>query len=444
MGVVTVVGGGLAGVEAAFACVKLGVKVKLYEMRPVSTTPAHRTALFGELVCSNSLKSDSPDTASGLLKAEMRILGSVLLRVAEATRVPAGSGLAVDRELFAKKVTELVESHPFIDVFREEIEEIPSDRPCVIATGPLTSKKLSRSIAEFLGSKNLSFYDAIAPIVDGETIDYSKAFWGDRYGKGSGDYLNCPLSKEEYEAFYQALVMAECVPFKEFEEPKFFEGCMPIEEMAKRGKETLLFGPMKPVGLVDPRTGKRPYAVVQLRREDAKGSMFNMVGFQTKMKWPEQKRVFRMIPALRNAEFLRYGSIHRNTYINSPKVLKPTLQAKMDDGLFFAGQITGVEGYMESAATGIIAGINASRIVKGEDAIVPPEVTMIGSLLRYISNEGIEDFQPMNANFGLLPPLDRRVRDKRKKRLMYYQRAVDATEKWVKEYGLEVLRSELV
>ena len=444
MGVVTVVGGGLAGVEAAFACVKLGLRVRLYEMRPVSTTPAHKTALFAELVCSNSLKSDSPDTASGLLKAEMRILGSVLLKVAGESRVPAGSALAVDRELFAKRVTELVESHPLIDVFREEVEEIPSDRPCIIATGPLTSEKLSQSIAEFLGSKNLSFYDAIAPIVDGETIDYSKAFWGDRYGKGSGDYLNCPLSEEEYEAFYQALVTAECVPFKDFEEPRFFEGCMPIEEMAKRGKETLLFGPMRPVGLVDPRTGKRPFAVVQLRREDAKGSMFNMVGFQTKMKWPEQRRVFRMIPALKNAEFLRYGSIHRNTYINSPKVLKPTLQTKADEGLFFAGQITGVEGYMESAATGIIAGVNASRIARGEQAIVPPEVTMIGSLLRYISNEEIEDFQPMNANFGLLPPLDRRVRDKRKKRLMYYQRAVEAMEKWVRENHLEVLRGELV
>ncbi len=444
MGVVTIVGGGLAGVEAAFACVKLGFRVRLYEMRPVKMTPAHKTSLFAELVCSNSLKSDSPDTASGLLKAEMRLLGSELLRVADICRVPAGSALAVDRNRFAGMITERLEACDRIEVIREEVTEIPPERPCIIATGPLTSDALAESIASFLGERNLSFYDAIAPIVDGESIDYSKAFWGDRYGKGSGDYLNCPLTEEEYNRFYEALITAECVPFKEFEKPRFFEGCMPIEEMARRGKETLLFGPMRPVGLVDPRTGKQPFAVVQLRREDREGRMFNMVGFQTKMKYPEQDRVFRLIPALRDAEFLRYGSIHRNTYINSPKVLLPTLQTKKDEGLFFAGQITGVEGYMESAATGIIAGVNASRLLMGDPCVVPPEVTMIGALLRYISTDDKKDFQPMNANFGLLPPLGVRVRDKRKKRLMLYERAVEAMREWIEREGLEVLRSEVV
>ncbi len=394
-------------------------------------------------MCSNSLKSDALDTASGLLKAEMRLLGSVLLQVAEKVKVPAGTALAVDRNLFAQTITELVERTEEIDLVRCEVKEIPDERPCIIATGPLTSESLSKAIETFLGEGNLSFYDAVAPIVDGESIDYSKAFWADRYGKGEGDYLNCPLSEEEYEEFYQALISAECVPFKEFEDPKYFEGCMPIEEMARRGKETLLFGPMRPVGLVDPFTGKRPYAVVQLRREDKEGRMFNMVGFQTKMKYPEQDRVFRLIPALRNAEFLRYGSIHRNTYINSPKVLTPWLATKKDGMLFFAGQITGVEGYMESAATGIVAGINAARVAMGKEPVVPPEVTMIGALLRYISSPK-EDFQPMNANFGLLPPLKRRIRDKRKKRLAMSERALKALGSWVEENGLEVLRRELV
>ena len=438
MGVITVVGGGLAGVEATLACVKLGHRVRLYEMRPSSTTPAHRTPYLAELVCSNSLKSESPDTASGVLKAEMGILGSLVLKVARSCRVPAGSALAVDRECFAKRITEIVESHPGVEVVRKEVRRIPGERPCIIATGPLTSDPLAQDIARFLGEDNLSFYDAIAPIVDGETIDYSKAFWGDRYGKGGGDYLNCPLTEEEYNRFYEELVKAECVPYHHFEEPRFFEGCMPIEELARRGRDTLLFGPMRPVGLVDPRTGRRPFAVVQLRREDREGRMFNMVGFQTKMKWPEQKRVFRLIPALRNAEFLRYGSIHRNTYINSPRVLEPTLQTRRDPALLFAGQIVGVEGYMESAASGIIAGINASRVASGMDGTVPPDVTMIGALLRYVSScKG--DFQPMNANFGLLPPLGVKVRDRRKKRLMMYERAVEAMKRWVKEEGLEVL-----
>ncbi len=442
MGVVTVVGGGLAGVEAAFACAKLGHRVRLYEMRPLRMTPAHKTRFLAELVCSNSLKARSLDTASGLLKEEMRLLGSVVLSVAERTSVPAGKALAVDRVAFSSEITKMVEEHPCIELVVREVKEIPEERPCIIATGPLTSEGLSEAISRFLGRENLSFYDAIAPIVSGDSIDYTRAFWGSRYGQGS-DYLNCPLTEEEYDIFYEALVSAECVPFREFEEPRFFEGCMPIEELARRGKQTLLFGPMKPVGLVDPKTGRTPFAVVQLRREDKEGRMFNMVGFQTKMKWPEQERVFRLIPALREAEFLRYGSIHRNTYINAPGVIKATLQCVKDEGLFFAGQITGVEGYLESAATGIVAGINASFLLDGKEPVVPPEETMIGSLLRYISGYEGDDFQPMNANFGLLPPLGKRVRGKRQRRLMMSERALAAMRRWVEENALEVLRGEL-
>ncbi len=440
MSKVIVVGGGLAGVEAAFAVSKFGLDVVLYEMRPVKMTPAHKTHYLAELVCSNSLKADTPDTASGLLKSEMRLLGSLTLQAAKIARIPAGKALAVDRKSFAEYITKTIERIPNITVLREEVKAIPESRPCIIASGPLTSDALSQSIKSFLGEENLSFYDAISPIVDGETINYDKVFWGDRYGEvGKGDYLNCPLTEEEYENFYNELINAECVSFRDFEEPNYFEGCMPIEELARRGKETLLFGPMRPVGLVDPRTGKRPYAVVQLRKEDMEGKMFNMVGFQTKMKWPEQQRVFRLIPGLEGAEFLRFGSIHRNTYINSPKVLLPTLQSKKDEGLFFAGQITGVEGYMESASTGIIAGINAARIAKGLTPLVVPEETMIGALIKYITDPSHKDFQPMNANFGLLPPLDVKIKDKKKKRLLLYQRAIEKMKQWIKEHNLEVL-----
>jgi len=437
---VIIVGGGLAGAEAAFAASKLGVEVVLYEMRPERMTPAHKTPYLAELVCSNSLKADTPDTASGLLKAEMRLLGSIVLEAAEAARVPAGKALAVDREVFAKYITHRLESAENITVIREEVKSIPRERPCIIASGPLTSDALSQSIKEFLGEDNLSFYDAISPIVDGESIDYDKVFWGDRYGEaGKGDYLNCPLTREEYELFYNELINAECVPFKEFEEPRYFEGCMPIEELARRGKDTLLFGPMKPVGLIDPKTGKTPYAVVQLRKEDREGRMFNLVGFQTKMKWPEQQRVFRLIPGLERAEFLRFGSIHRNTYINSPRVLLPTLQTRKDETLLFAGQITGVEGYVESAATGIIAGINAAKVAKGEQPLVVPEETMIGALIRYITDPSKKEFQPMNANFGLLPPLKVRVRNRQKRRQLLYQRALERMKEWIKEHNLEVL-----
>ncbi len=438
---VIVVGGGLAGVEAAFALAKLGAEVILYEMRPFKTTPAHKTSYLAELVCSNSLKSESPDTASGLLKAEMKMLGSLVIHAAYKFRVPAGKALAVDRERFSQYITSVIESMEKIQVVREEITFIPSERPCIIATGPLTSDSLSESIKAFFGEENLSFYDAISPIVDGETIDYSRTFWADRYGKpGEGDYLNCPMTEEEYERFYKELLNAECVEFREFEAPRFFEGCMPIEELARRGRETLLFGPMRPVGLIDPKTGKTPFAVVQLRKEDKEGKMFNIVGFQTKMKWPEQRRVFRLIPGLEKAEFLRYGSIHRNTYLNSPRVLLPTLQTKKDEKLFFAGQITGVEGYLESASTGIIAGINAFRVLLDMPALVPPAETMIGSLLRYITDSSLKDFQPMNANFGLLPPLKDKVKDRKKKRFLLYKRAVESMEAWIKENNLEVLR----
>lgn len=438
---VVVVGAGLAGVEAVRVLDRAGVKVLLYEMRPRKMTPAHKTPYFAELVCSNSLKSTEITDASGLLKEEMKLLGSLVIKVAEMCSVPAGKALAVDRNKFASTITGIVESMENVEVIREEVKRIPDDRPCIIATGPLTSDELARSISEFLGEDNLYFFDAISPIIDGETIDFSKGFWANRYDPEGRDYFNIPLTEDEYERFYNELIRAEVVDFKDFEkDARYFEGCMPIEELAKRGKMTLLFGPMKPVGLIDPRTGKQPYAVVQLRKEDREGRMFNIVGFQTKMKWPEQARIFRMLPALEKAEFLRYGSVHRNTYINSPRVLKPTCATIKDGSLFFAGQIIGVEGYLESAVTGIIAGINAMRVLKGLEPIVPPEETMTGSLLRYVTSADPKDFQPMNANFGLLPPLDVKVRDRKKKRELLAMRALERLEEWIKDNELEFLR----
>lgn len=438
---VVVVGAGLAGVEAVRVLDRAGVKVLLYEMRPRKMTPAHKTPYFAELVCSNSLKSTEITDASGLLKEEMKLLGSLIIKVAEMCSVPAGKALAVDRNKFASTITGIVESMENVEVIREEVKRIPDDRPCIIATGPLTSDELARSISEFLGEDNLYFFDAISPIIDGETIDFSKGFWANRYDPEGRDYFNIPLTEDEYERFYNELIRAEVVDFKDFEkDARYFEGCMPIEELAKRGKMTLLFGPMKPVGLIDPRTGKQPYAVVQLRKEDREGRMFNIVGFQTKMKWPEQARIFRMLPALEKAEFLRYGSVHRNTYINSPRVLKPTCATIKDGSLFFAGQIIGVEGYLESAVTGIIAGINAMRVLKGLEPIVPPEETMTGSLLRYVTSADPKDFQPMNANFGLLPPLDVKVRDRKKKRELLAMRALERLEEWIKDNELEFLR----
>jgi methylenetetrahydrofolate--tRNA-(uracil-5-)-methyltransferase len=430
--VVNVIGGGLAGTEAAWRIANSGYKVRLFEMRPKKSTPAHKTGKLAELVCSNTLGGKEITTPRGLLKAEMEKLNSLIMEAAKSSEVPAGGALAVDREKFADFITEKIEGHPLIEVVREEVKEIPREGVTVVATGPLTSESFSNYLREFLGEDELYFYDAISPIVYADTVDYSKCFWGSRYGKGGDDYLNCPMTKEEYERFYEALIKAEKVPLKEFEKACYFEGCMPIEEMAERGKETLLFGPLKPVGLIDPRTGKRPYAVVQLRKENEEGTLLNLVGFQTKLKYPEQKRVFRLIPGLEKAEFARYGSIHRNTFINSPKLLLPTLQLKKDGRVLFAGQITGVEGYPESAASGIVAGINAVRLLEGKEPVVPPKETMIGGLLRYVSGADPKRFQPMNANFGLLPPPKSKIRGKLERRKFLAKRALEVMEEWLK------------
>ncbi|MER3446430.1 MAG: methylenetetrahydrofolate--tRNA-(uracil(54)-C(5))-methyltransferase (FADH(2)-oxidizing) TrmFO [Candidatus Dadabacteria bacterium] len=421
--IVIIIGGGLAGAEAAHQATRLGVKVRLFEMRPNNSTPAHKTQNLGELVCSNSLKSDSLDNAGGILKEEMRRLGSIVIEAADRTRVPAGKALAVDRDEFSTYLTKRIEENPLIETIREEVKEIPKDinGPVIIATGPLTSDSLSEEIRKMTGSSSLYFYDAISPIVDADTIDYSKVFRASRYGKGEtdeGDYLNCSLSVDEYYRFISEILNAQRVEAEKFEKALYFESCLPIEIMAERGKDTLRFGPMKSVGLIDPRTGKEPFAVVQLRTENRDGTMYNMVGFQTKLKYPEQKRVFRMIPGLENVEFMRYGSIHRNTYINSPKLLHPTLQLKCNGLILFAGQIVGVEGYVESAAMGIIAGINASRILKELNPIVPPPETAIGALIRYITDQSVKDFQPMNINFGLFPPLENGAPKSLKKKLI--------------------------
>ncbi|ADU96184.1 gid protein [Thermovibrio ammonificans HB-1] len=431
--VINVIGGGLAGVETAWRAANEGSKVRLFEMRPEKTTPAHRTDKLAELVCSNTLGGKEITTPRGLLKAEMELLNSLVVEAAKKTAVPAGGALAVDREKFADYITEKIETHPNIEVIRQEVTQLPEEGITVVATGPLTSDTFSRFLREYLGEEELHFYDAISPIVYADTIDYTKCFWGSRYGKGGDDYLNCPMTKEEYEKFYNALMEAEKVPLKEFEKACYFEGCMPIEEMAERGKETLLFGPLKPVGLIDPRTGKQPHAVVQLRKENREGTLLNLVGFQTKLKYPEQKRVFRLIPGLENAEFARYGSIHRNTFINSPKLLLPTLQLKKNPKVLFAGQITGVEGYPESAATGIVAGLNASRIANNKEPVVPPRETMIGGLLRYITEADPKRFQPMNANFGLLPPPERRIKGKLERRKYLANRALEVMRRWLKE-----------
>lgn len=397
---ITIVGGGLAGVEAAYQIAQRGFNVTLYEMRPRVFTEAHTTSLLSELVCSNSLKSKELTNAHGLLKEELRRLGSIILKKADETAIPGGKALVVDRVQFAKAVTETIEAHPLIRVLREEITDIPAGT-VVFATGPLTSAPLARTLGNLTGAENLYFFDAISPIVDGESIDRERAFFGARYVEGSDDYLNCPLTKEEYQIFYEALVSAERVRLREFEKTPYFEGCLPIEIMAERGQKTLLYGPMKPVGLLEKRTGKEPYAVVQLRRENHGGSMYNMVGFQTKLTYPAQERVFRLIPALKRAVFLRHGSIHRNTYINSPAILEKDLRLKGSDKVFFAGQLTGVEGYMESTAIGLVAGLSVSMFLQGRAFVPPPEDTVIGALLNYITAENT-NFQPMNVNFGLL------------------------------------------
>ncbi|WP_074951303.1 FADH(2)-oxidizing methylenetetrahydrofolate--tRNA-(uracil(54)-C(5))-methyltransferase TrmFO [Alicyclobacillus macrosporangiidus] len=424
MPMVIVIGAGLAGAEAAWQVARQGVPVRLYEMRPTRSTPAHHTDQFAELVCTNSLRAAAITNAVGLLKEEMRRLDSLILRAADAHAVPAGGALAVDRDGFSGAVTEALVSHPLVEVVREEVPEVPADGIVIVATGPLTSPSLSESIRRVVGGEYLYFYDAAAPIVQRESIDMDKVFLASRYGKGDAAYLNCPMTEEEFDRFYEALISAETAPLHDFEEEKYFEGCMPVEVMARRGKKTLLFGPMKPVGLTDPRTGRRPFAVVQLRQDNAAATLFNLVGFQTHLKWGEQKRVFRMIPGLEEAEFVRYGVMHRNTYINSPTALRPTYQTRKRDTLFFAGQITGVEGYVESAAAGLVAGINAGRLARGLEPVVMPQTTAIGSLAHYITHADPDHFQPMNATFGLFPPLSERVRDKKERAQRMAERAL--------------------
>jgi methylenetetrahydrofolate--tRNA-(uracil-5-)-methyltransferase len=428
---VNVIGAGLAGSEAAWQLASRGIKVKLYEMRPVRQTPAHHTDKFAELVCSNSLRANTLTNAVGVLKEEMRKLNSVIIHSADSSAVPAGGALAVDRHDFAARVTEQVKNHPNVTVINEEVTDIP-EGPTVIATGPLTSEALSGKLKELSGEDYLYFYDAAAPILEKDSIDMNKVYLKSRYDKGEAAYLNCPMTEEEFDRFYEALTTAETVPLKEFEKEIFFEGCMPIEVMANRGKKTMLFGPMKPVGLEDPKTGKRPYAVVQLRQDDAAGTLYNIVGFQTHLKWGPQKEVIRLIPGLENAEIVRYGVMHRNTFINSPKVLRATYQFKNRDDLFFAGQMTGVEGYVESAASGLVAGINAARLVKGEDPIEFPHETAIGSMARYITTANPKSFQPMNANFGLFPELPEKIRGKKERNEKHAERALGTIQNFVK------------
>jgi methylenetetrahydrofolate--tRNA-(uracil-5-)-methyltransferase len=430
-----VIGGGLAGSEAAYQAAQRGLPVRLFEMRPSMQTGAHQTHDLAELVCSNSLGSNLPDRASGVLKNEMRILGSMLLECAEAASLPAGGALAVDRQLFARLVTERIESHPNIEIVREEVQEIPNS-PAIIASGPLTSPALSRSIAALSSEEHLFFFDAISPIVHADTINMQIAFRASRYGTGEqdeGDYINCPLRREEYYAFVEALLNAERIELRSFEEAiksgvkagHFFEGCLPVEIIAERGVDSLAFGPMRPVGLRDPRTGRRPYAIVQLRQDNLAGSLYNLVGFQTNLKFPEQKRVLRLIPGLENAEFIRYGQMHRNTFIASPKLLRPTLQHIQRDDLFFAGQITGVEGYMGNIATGLLAGINAGRVHHQEEPIVLPPTTMLGALCHYVTHAELKHFQPMKANFGILPALETTSKlGKRERSKVYAERAL--------------------
>ena len=430
-----VIGAGLAGCEAAMQIANRGCNVKLYEMKPQKRTPAHKTDLFGELVCSNSLKAIRVESAAGLLKEEMRLLDSFLMKCADRCAVPAGGALAVDREKFAMLVTDGIVNHPLIEVVHEEITDIPDDAVTIIATGPLTADSLAKAIENRFGG-SLSFFDAAAPIVTADSIDMDFAFTASRYDRGGDDdYINCPMNKEEYERFYEALISAERAPLHDFDvnNPKVYEGCMPVEVMAQRGEGTLRFGPMKPVGLVNPKTGHRPWAVLQLRKENAAGTMYNLVGFQTNLKFPEQKRVFSMIPALHRAEFVRYGVMHRNTFICSPQILNSDFSVKENKNLFFAGQLTGVEGYMESASSGIVAGINAVRVIKNLPTLSFPVDTMIGALAAYISDPTVKKFQPMGANLGILPELAQRPRDKRERAAAYAARALDSMTQYIKE-----------
>jgi methylenetetrahydrofolate--tRNA-(uracil-5-)-methyltransferase len=433
---VVVIGGGLAGSEAAWQAATRGARVTLYEMRPKEPTPAHKTGFLAELVCSNSLGSGDFLNAPGILKEEMRRLNSLIIRVADQVRVPAGSALAVDRELFAQGITQALESHPNVRLIREEITEIPADCVCIVATGPLTSDKLADSIRGLTHTKHLYFFDAISPIVDTDSINLEVVFRASRYDKGGADYLNCPMDVTQYDDFYDALLKADKMQPKDFEKVPYFEGCIPIEVMAERGRQTMVFGPLKPVGLEEPRTGRRPHAVVQLRAENAHKSCYNMVGFQTKLTYPEQRRVFRMIPGLEKAEFLRYGSLHRNTFINSPQLLSETLQLKVRRTAFFAGQIVGVEGYTESAAMGGLAGINAMRGLNNLPLVTPPATTAHGSLINYITTSDPRHFQPINTNYGLFPPVDARTRDKEQKRRLIGERALKDLEEWTTRFGI--------
>jgi methylenetetrahydrofolate--tRNA-(uracil-5-)-methyltransferase len=427
---VNVIGAGLAGSEAAWQIASRGIKVKLYEMRPVRQTPAHHTEKFAELVCSNSLRANTLTNAVGVLKEEMRKLNSVIISSADDCAVPAGGALAVDRHEFAGLVTERVKNHPNVEVITEEVTEIP-EGPTIIATGPLTSDNLSKALNSLTGEEYLYFYDAAAPIIEVDSINMDKVYLKSRYDKGEAAYLNCPMTEEEFDRFYEALISSETVPLKEFEKEIFFEGCMPVEVMAKRGKKTLLFGPMKPVGLEDPKTGKIPYAVVQLRQDNSAGTLYNIVGFQTHLKWGPQKELIQLIPGLENAEVVRYGVMHRNTFLNSPKLLKDTYQLKERDDLFFAGQMTGVEGYVESAASGLIAGINAAKLVKGEELAVFPRETAIGSMAYYITTANPDNFQPMNANFGLMPPLEKRIKNKQERNTAIAERALETIQNFI-------------
>lgn len=420
---VNVIGAGLAGSEAAWQIASRGVKVKLYEMRPIKQTPAHHTEKFAELVCSNSLRANALTNAVGVIKEEMRLLNSIIMKAADNASVPAGGALAVDRHEFSGFVTEHVKNHPLVEVIHEEVTEIP-EGITVIATGPLTTEGLAKKIQALTGEEYLYFYDAAAPIIEKDSINMDKVYLKSRYDKGEAAYLNCPMTKEEFERFYEALINAEVVELKDFEKEIYFEGCMPIEVMAKRGPKTLLFGPMKPVGLEDPKTGKRPYAVVQLRQDDAAGTLYNIVGFQTHMKWGPQKEVIRLIPGLENVEIVRYGVMHRNTFINSPKVLKKTYQLQANPNIFFAGQMTGVEGYVESAGSGLIAGINAARLALGKEPLEFPHETALGSMARYINEADPKNFQPMNVNFGIFPDLGEKIKSKQERALKHAERAI--------------------
>jgi methylenetetrahydrofolate--tRNA-(uracil-5-)-methyltransferase len=437
---IKIIGAGLAGCEAAWQCARRGVPVELYEMRPVKSTPAHQTDKFAELVCSNSLKSESENTAPWLLKEEMRRAGSLLIRIAQQTSVPAGHALAVDREAFAAEVTQSTSAEPLITVRREEVTRIDeTEGLTVIATGPLTSDALSKEVARLSGSDHLFFYDSISPIVEADSIDQSRVYFAARYGKGTADYINCPFSKDEYDRFYDALIAAQSVEGHDWEKLNYFEGCLPVEEIARRGRDTLRFGPMKPVGLDDPRTGKWPYAAVQLRKENLRADSYNIVGFQNHLKFGEQARVLRLIPGLENAKFLRYGQIHRNTYINAPSLLTPLMNLKQHPNVFFAGQISGVEGYTESIAMGMLVGMNVARIAQGLTAVPPPRETALGSLVHYLCNAESKSFQPANITFDLLPQLDeatrRGVRDKKLRHKMVCEQAISASRLWLEQVG---------